>query len=144
MPGEGIALNVQMVLLIHKIVGGNATSEAHTMHELMIIPPLLVSDTSIRAFELPLNNPENAHLLPLTVFCDTFHAELVSKTQIELLFTQTKLGMGLFMNNNDKLYFYIHRVQHHHVTVILTTNLRIVFKNKLLSQISNNKTASFT
>lgn len=52
MPGEGIALNVQMVLLVHEIVGRNATREVLMIDTLVVIPSLLVGDTSIRILEL--------------------------------------------------------------------------------------------
>lgn len=52
MPGEGIALNVQMVLLVHEIVGRNAIHEELTIDTLVVIPSLLVGDTSICALEL--------------------------------------------------------------------------------------------
>lgn len=38
------------------------------------------------------------HLLPLAVLRYTLHAQLASKTQIELVFVQTELGVGLAIN----------------------------------------------
>lgn len=98
MPGEGIALNVQMVLLVHEIVGRNATREVLMIETLVVIPSLLVGDTSIRTLELLFKNAEMTHLLPLAVFRYTLHAQLASKTQIELVFVQTELGVGLAIN----------------------------------------------
>lgn len=144
MPGEGIPLNVQMVLLVHEIVGRNATHYARMIETLVVIPPLLVGDTSIRALELHFTYAKIIHLLPLAVFRNTLHAQLASKAQIKLVLVQTELGVGLAISKTDEHCLHVHRVQHHHVAIILAADLRIVLEDVLPSQRASAQTASFT
>ena len=133
MPGEGIPLNVQMVLLVNKIVGRNATREVSIIEMLVVIPPLLVGNTSIRTLELLFTYARMIHLLPLAIFRNTLHTQLASKTQIELVFVQTELGVGLAINKSDEHCLHVYRVQHHHVAIIPAADLRIVLENVLPS-----------
>ena len=72
-----------------------------------------------------------SYFLPLTVLCDTIHAHLLSKRQIELLLANSMTRMRLRMVLTVRYYRHIHGLQKHNVTVVFLAYSRIIGKNEL-------------